>query len=423
MKFSTDLLARAAFVASVATFALVYGSVAAVREWFPGPQIRLAYNTVIDISTYWENDLGLEPSRHLVSPGGDPAPERGYRRMPGAAPEPGYVLVTGLSDDQQTSVHVVRMFAQNGEEVYRWPIYYDRFDKEKNPRNVMLHGMEVFEDGSLAVTFDAGNAIARIDACGKPIWSVNGNFHHSITRDGEGGLITWRDETIVRLDEKTGEELSTLDVRRDIVPAAGGEQRGYFDMRTVMPEKPGGPMTYLTDPFHPNDAEALRADMAAAFPMFEAGDILFSLREINMIAVVDPKTGRMKWWRHGPWNKQHDPDFQPDGTITVFDNATGTGRSLIRRINPANNRVSTVFSGGEEIPFYSWRRGKHQVLPGGNLLLTEAERGRVLEIDPSGRLVWERDMRWDADYNLIVTEARQVPEKFFANGVPRCNSF
>lgn len=422
MRRHTDFLAGAAFVASVATLALIYGSVASVREWFPAPQIRLAYDTATDLSSYWKNDLGLEPSRHLVSPGQDPNPERGYRSVTGAESESGYVLVAGLSDDQQTSFHVVRLFDRNGQEIHRWPIHYDRFDKERSPRNVMLHGMEVFEDGSLAVTFDVGNAIARIDACGAPLWSVNGNFHHSIIRDGEGALVTWRDETIVRLDENTGEELSALDLRRDIIPAANGEQRAYFDIRTRTPEVAGERMVYLEDPFHPNDAEALRADMADAFPMFEAGDILFSLREINLVAVADPESGQLKWWHHGPWTKQHDPDFQPDGTITVYDNGTDTERSLIRRINPVDNRHSVVFSGSEEVPFYSWRRGKHQFLPGGNLLLTEAERGRVLEVDPEGHVVWERHLRWDSDYNLIVTEARHVPETFFENGVPRCRS-
>lgn len=422
MKHSADRLAVAAFVVSVGLLAMVYGSVASVRGWFPAPQIRLAHDTLVDLSIYWRNDLGLEPTRHLVSPGGDPKPERGYRRAAGAEPEPGYVLLAGLNDDQQTSFHLVRMFDRNGEEVHRWPIHYDRFDNERSPRNVLLHGMEVFEDGSLAVTFDVGNAIARIDACGATIWSVNGNFHHSIARDGEGALVTWRDETIVRLDEETGEELSALDLRLHIIPAADGEQRAYFELRTVTLEEAGNRIVYFTDPFHPNDAEPLRTDMAQAFPMFEAGDILFSLREINLIAVADPESGRLKWWHHGPWIRQHDPDFQPDGTITVFDNGTGTGRSLIRRIDPADNRQSVVFAGSDEVPFFSWRRGKHQFLPGGNLLLTEAEQGRALEVDPEGQLVWERHLRWDSDYNVVATEARHVPETFFESGVPRCGS-
>ncbi len=167
--------------------------------------------------------------------------------------------------------------------------------------------------------------------------------------------------------------------------------------------------------------------MASAFPMFEAGDVLISLRELNLVAVVDPESGRMKWWRHGPWFKQHDPDFEPDGTITVFDNGTGTGSSKIRRVRPVDGAdVETVFAGSKEVPFYTWRRGKHQTLPDGNILLTEAEGGRVLEVTPEGELVWERHMVWNAEKNLIITEARFVPEDFFKDsfdsGVPDCVS-
>lgn len=417
----SDRLAASAFVLSLMVLCVVYGAIAAVRGWFPAPQIALAHDTIVDLSRFWQNDLGLAPTRHLVA-ASDDDPDRGYHRAPGAQPTPGFVLVSSPGDARTDASHLVRLFDRDGKEVHRWPVRYQDFDDKMSPRNVVLHGMEVFEDGSLAVAFDVGNAIARIDACGAPMWVVNGNYHHSIARDGEGALLTWRDETIVRLDEDTGDALSALDLRQDVVPAAGDEQRGYLELRTVTLEKVGDRMVHVEDPFHPNDAEALTAQMADAFPMFAPGDILFSLREINLVAVADPATGRLKWWHHGPWIRQHDPDFQPDGTITVYDNATGTGRSLVRRIDPSDDTLSVVFEGNDRVPFYSWRRGKHQILPGGNILLTEAEQGRVLEVDTEGQLVWERYLPWDDTRNLVVTEARHVPETFFDSGVPDCPS-
>lgn len=410
------------FSLSFALLAMLYGIVASWWGWFPAPQVGLAHSTLMSVARNWKNDVGLEPTRHLVAPddtGEPPDPQRGYASYSDAA-EPGYTLVAGLNSDIDTAFHSARLYDMEGREVHRWPVHYDQLDPERPPQNVMLHGMEVFEDGSIAVTFDAGNAIARLDACGGTLWKVNGSFHHSITRDGAGSLLTWRGEEVVWLDEDTGEEVASLDLAKDIIAGGDGEQRGYLDIRTRTPEEPWEEVVYLEDPFHPNDVEALRADMADAFPMFEAGDLLLSLRELNMIAVVDPQDGTMKWWRQGPWIKQHDPDFQPDGTITVFDNATGTGQSRIRRIDPSDNRLSVVFSGTDEQPFYSWRRGKHQILPNGNLLLTEAEHGRVLEVARDGSIVWELEMPWDDDSNLIVTEARHVPPDFFADGLPSC---
>lgn len=420
-KPSSDAIAGAIFVISFALVAMVYGIVSSWWGWFPAPQIGAAHRNFLELKNNWRNDIALEPTRHLIAPGGrDTGPERGFSGSVPPAVAEGYVLVSGLNDDQEQSFHVVRMFDGNGTEVHRWPVHYELFDDQARPQNVMLHGMEVFEDGSLVAAFDSGFAIARFDACGEPMWVNNGAYHHSIARDGEGRLVTWLDNAVAWLDEDTGEVLKTVDIETDMIPAAGGEAMSLFRMRTRMPELPTGKISYLDDPWHPNDAEPLRAEMADAFPMFEAGDVLISLRELNLVAVLDPDTARMKWMRQGPWFKQHDPDWEADGTISVFDNATGEGRSRILRVRPGEEGVEEVFAGSDAVPFYSWRRGKHQTLPDGGILLTEAEGGRVLEVTPGGEVAWERHMVWDEDENLATTEARWVPGDFFAGGLPDC---
>lgn len=407
------------FTVSMVVIAVVYGTFAAWHNWFPAPQIGLAQRTLIDVAKNWRNDFGVEPSRHLVAPGG--AKRGPERREAGRFSGDGYVLIAGLNEDQKESFHVVRLLDAQGNEAHRWPVHYEKFDREKKPSNVMLHGMEVLEDASLILTFDAGNAVARIDACGEPMWVRNDEFHHAITRDGEGRIVTLLGDGIAWLDEDSGKLLKELGIVKDMTTVNDGAQQAMLDIRTRTPENAGQEIRYLPDAFHINDAEPLRAEMADAFPMFEAGDVLISLRELNLVAVIDPDTGHMKWWQYGPWFKQHDPDFEPDGTITVYDNATGSGETRILRVRPGQREsVKTLFSGSDRVPFYSWRRGKHQTLPGGNLLITEAEGGRVLEVSPEGELIWEKGMIWDDKYNLITTEARFVPRDFFTGGVPAC---
>lgn len=410
----------AMFLASAMTLAAAYGVAAARNDWFPNPQVTLALETVSDLRQNWRNDMELEPTRHLV-----PARTAGrnevetYRALRPEAVEPGYVLVSGLSHHQETSAFEVGLYGADGRLLHRWPVDYRLLDPDgPKPLHVMVHGMEVLDDGSIAVSFDAGRALARLDACGNPMWVARGNYHHAVTSDGEGGLWVWRDETIERLDAANGAVTKSLDLRRDIIPADGG-QDGVFSIRATIAGDGAG-LDYPPDPFHANDVEPLRPEMAAAFPEFEAGDLLISLREANLVAVIDPDDGTLKWWQHGPWLKQHDPDFQPDGTITVFDNHTGSGESRILRVHPSTHSVETVFAGSEAAPFYGWQRGKHQVLANGNVLVAEAEQGRVFEVAPDGGLVWERDMGWDADRNMIATEARFVPPDFFRDGQPRC---
>jgi hypothetical protein len=417
----SDRIGLFACVGSAMVLAGFYGIAAARNDWFPNPQVSVALDTLEDLRTNWRNDLALEPTRHLVparTPA-RPAGFEGYRVHRPEAVTPGYVLIAGLSPDQSRSAFEVGLYDAAGRLLHRWPVDYAGLDPEgPKPLNVMLHGLEVFEDGSLAVTFDAGNVIARIDACGEPLWITPGGFHHAISADGAGGLWAWRDETLVRLDAGTGAETRGLDLREDILPAGGG-QEGVLSIRSFI-DGPDQPLRYDPDAFHTNDVEPLAPEMAAAFPGFEAGDLLVSLRELNLVAVVDPDDGRIRWSRHGPWLKQHDPDFQPDGTITVFDNRSGSGASRIMRVDPRSDIVDVLFAGSQAAPFYSWRRGKHQLLPGGHILVTETEAGRVFEVAADGGIVWERDMGWDADRNLVVTEARHLPPDFFPGGTPSC---
>jgi Arylsulfotransferase (ASST) len=417
-----DRIQAVAFVASAMVLAIVYGTYAERQNWFPARQIKDAEITIRDVRSNWKNDLALEPTRHLAASyqTGRAENDTGFRLLRPDARTPGYTLIAGLSKDQDTSAFSVTLYDEEGQLRYVWPVDYTRLDPEGlKPLNVMLHGMEVLEDGSIVVAFDAGNAIARLDACGDPMWVEKGGYHHSVSRDDNGGLWAWRDNILSRLDEETGKVTKTMSLENDILKASG-EENGALAVRSFIAGE-GQPLTYTWDPYHANDVEPLSARMAAAFPQFEAGDLLVSMRELNMVGVIDPDTGTLKWWQHGPWLKQHDPDFQPDGTITIFDNASGTGSSRIYRVDPKTHTTEVLFKGGE-IPFYSWQRGKHQVLESGNILVTEAEHGRVFEVTPEGALVWEREMVWDADRNLIVTEARHVPPNFFTNGLPSCAS-
>jgi hypothetical protein len=143
---------------------------------------------------------------------------------------------------------------------------------------------------------------------------------------------------------------------------------------------------------HLNAAEPLPASLANRFPMFSPGDLLVSLRNINTIAVIDPKTDRTKWSLVGPFAKQHDADWLPNGHIMLFDNAGGDpacGRSRILEIDPATQAIVWSYDGCKGPPFDSNIRGIQQQLANGNLLVTEALGGRVFEITREGQIVWE----------------------------------
>jgi hypothetical protein len=160
--------------------------------------------------------------------------------------------------------------------------------------------------------------------------------------------------------------------------------------------------------------------MAPAFPQFEPGDLLVSVRRLNTIFVFNPATERIKWHQTGPWIAQHDPDFQENGRITVFsNNDDGTpagsvfGGSTVIEVDPKTSDTKTLFGGSAAQRMYTIIRGKHEKLANGNLLITEAEAGRVLEVEQSGEIVWEYVNRYDESDVAIVFGAIRYPEHYF----------
>ena len=75
----------------------------------------------------------------------------------------------------------------------------------------------------------------------------------------------------------------------------------------------------------------------------------------------------------------------------VFDNRRDEsgrqvfGGSRILAIDPVTRQVETLYEGSQEAPFFSNVKGKQQLLANGDLLITEAEQGRVFEGSARGR--------------------------------------
>ena len=183
----------------------------------------------------------------------------------------------------------------------------------------------------------------------------------------------------------------------------------------------------MEDVLHTNDVEILSRDDAPAFPLFEAGDALVSFRNLNLLIVFDPESGVVKWSQTGPWLRQHDPDFLPDGRILVFDNRDDgaesrlLGGSRLLAVDPVTREVETIYEGTPEEPFFTSGRGEADVLDNGNFLVTETGAGRVFEVTPDGAIVWSFIHRYDADRVLYVNAASRYPESFGDFDRSRCS--
>jgi len=209
----------------------------------------------------------------------------------------GLQITTGW--DESTQAHVAWLSDRKGNELHRWTIDYDLLDPD-GPANgsKFPHGVEPMADGSLIVNFDKGDVMARIDSCGRPVWIKQGYFHHNIGRAEDGSLWTWegvgtaysQEQYLVNFDPETGENLARIGLIDDII-AKMGPQAVIFNVRPdfeVVNMSKDPAIEWELDIFHPNDIEVLHSDMADSFPGLRAGDLLISLRNLHLVAVIDP---------------------------------------------------------------------------------------------------------------------------------------
>lgn len=146
------------------------------------------------------------------------------------------------------------------------------------------------------------------------------------------------------------------------------------------------------DPLHPNNVERVGEEFAEHHGFAEPDDLLISFRNIDLIVLLDLDEAEIVWATRGAWRHQHDPDPLPNGNIMLFDNRghTGDGQpSRITEFDPRDGTVEWSYAGSQKEPFHSQIRGSQQLLPNGNVLVTDTETGRVLEVARTGEIVWE----------------------------------
>jgi hypothetical protein len=417
------------------SFALVFYAIGVATGEFGLPPHHLIgelWAAQKDWREHWRSNLGIEPTRHL---GESRHHGEGVVRHVAGKASAGVTLLESLFDQDVG----LRLIDLEGNTIHTWPARFseifpnpEMIDAEwglpSNDWEVSIHGASLYPDGDVIFNFP-GLGLVRMDRCGEVEWKLPVNPHHSIHIADDGNIWTlgqiyydqptpdfpglrppFRDDVILEIspDGKVLREWSILKLLydNDLVGALFPAGMAVFE---------GEPMT---DILHTNDVEILSAMDASAFALFEAGDAVVSIRNLNLLMVLDPDTGIVKWTQTGPWLRQHDPDFLPDGRILVFDNRADhaggrlLGGSRLLAVDPVSREVETIYEGTESNPFFTEGRGKADLLGNGNFLLTETETGRVFEVTPDGEIVWSFINRYDEDRVVHVSGATRYPESY-----------
>lgn len=397
---------KVAFVLSLAFLAWFYGFATSTRGWFPNDYIVRAW----------------QQGRAVLAD--DPPPEwtrlavhdrEGVRTTdPDRAERPALTLVASHWENFGWKPGL-KLIDRDGRVVHEWrvdppAIFDDSMDRRPREDVVLerrqIHGFHLFPNGDVLVNVENVGTV-RLDACGRVVWRLPVGSHHSLERAADGSFwapvsasrnrtdslarsgdflgmrSSWLLDGIVRFSED-GELLDEVSLLRVLYD--NGLER-HILKSTDWDER---------DVTHLNDVEPLAPGMAGDYPLFEAGDLLVSLRSLDLVMVFDPESRRVRWHASHPFIQQHDPDFIGDGWIGVFDNNTdGTergsvlGGSRIVAVQPHTDSTRVLFPTSRSEPFYTDIMGEWQRLANGNLLLTESIPGRVLEVASDGSTVWE----------------------------------
>ena len=412
---------KISFLFLLAFLCLVYGFLISRAGWWPSQTAEQIWQMVRTYRIFGT----ISPVNRLV------VPARGAARKPFVIYEPdrmmdGYFAFLGWDSDR--GAYAVSLYNAGGKLLHTWVIDYAACDPDGPHLSDQPHGLVILPDGSVVLTWDGGDVMARLDGCGKPVWVTKGYFHHLVNQAEDGTLWVWRGmsgaysqyQYLVNLDAETGKVLRQISLVDDIIKKMA-DPAEVFLLRADYPFRPMRVRHHSRfDIFHPNEIEVLPRAYAAAFPMFKPGDLLISLKMLNLVAVLDPASLEIKWWSHGPWRWQHDPDFTPDGAISVYNNNADLNRSEIIKIDPGSKRARNELAGGN-LFFYTRSMGTHQYLPNGNVLISVPSEGRVVLASPGGDKVMEYNNIYGdkPEFNGNVENAVWLPPDYFPK-LPLC---
>jgi len=429
--------AKVSFYASVLAGVFAYGVAVGTYEIFPFEQIHFAKRSLFQVFDEREMLTKTKPTKHIFTARYE---GNGVVTHDAEGMAPGLTLITGFFDGALE----VRLIDPSGAVVNRWPVrageIWDNLDHippELRPTtswNAAMNGAVLLPDGSVVFNHFG---LVKLDRCGEVLWLVRRVTHHSVEPARDGGFWVgakryirgrskhppieppYEEDTILHISAggTIVEEFSIL----DLLIKNGLRAVLFSNNRTFDPNPE-------FDVIHLNDVDELTVADAVGFPQFDVGDLLVSIRQPNMVLVFDPDTEVIKWYQVGPWIQQHDADFHADGRITVFDNnydrtedGSVFGGSRIIAVDPASGATEVMYGGVDDQPMYSRTQGDHQLLGNGNILMAEAEAGRVLEVDSRGRVVWEFINRYSDDEVLRISDAIRYDRDYFSTDGWACS--
>ena len=231
--------------------------------------------------------------------------------------------------------------------------------------------------------------------------------HHDMARLANGNTLILTGEVIAKAEvsDKPFSDDVFIEVNHEGEIVWEWATRDHFaefgyseECLRLMREKGG-------DIFHTNTCSPLPANsLEKEDARFSRGNILSSQRNVNLIYILDKKSGEVVWtWGQdrGQLVGQHHPVMLANGNILIYDNGGQGGYPPVCRfytrlveVNPLSNEIVWEYAHEPHTfkpmsRFFSSSWGSVQRLPNGNTFSLDCHKGRLFEVTPYGEIVWE----------------------------------
>jgi hypothetical protein len=323
-----------------------------------------------------------------------------------------------------------KLLDMRGKVVHQWELPFSQAwpspDHVKNPvGDDQIHWFRahLFANGDLLAIYQVetdtpcGYGLLKLNKDSQLLWKYAGRVHHDLDVDGNGTIYALTHElkrqapagleylptpyvadslvvlsadgqevASVRIDEAIRDSAYALLLSTAIAELTTPRDRtrlsSGFDELLLQPLSKG-------DLIHANSVKVLTPARAERFPLFQAGQLLLSLRTPHAIAVLDVGKRSVVWAALGPWRIQHDAEFLDNGHLLLFDNHGWHKGCRVIEYDPVTQGMPWVYSDADASPFFASFRGVKQRLPNGNTLVVDPDNRRLFEVTQSKELVWE----------------------------------
>jgi hypothetical protein len=271
-------------------------------------------------------------------------------------------------------------------------------------------------DGDLLAVYQVdgeapyGRGLARLDKDSNLRWAFAAATHDDVDVGPDGRIYAVVHRRLPQkppgLDALTGEAvtddlvvLSPAGQPLDAVPVLGAllDSPYALVLNAGQAPQPKGTLRRTDTAFalpdgdvlHVTGVKVLDPARAPQFPLFNAGQVLLSLRGRDAVAVVDVERRAVVWAANGLWRGQYDAAFADNGRLLLFDNLGSPRQARVLEYDPLAQAYPWCHVHDSLAPFRAARGGTAQRLPGGNTLFIDPDGGRILEVTAGKQLVWE----------------------------------